>query len=167
MDHREGDSDVPSIGARHRSPSLDTWDLLGRRATCQPVHASNDPAMNCLRVVLVNSHEQTGSILASAEGAWFCASDFGVFPSAETSGNCFVCGPDDTGMAQEGRKSGRGFCGWSEEVIRALIEVHRHLGPGSWNLRYEARVCAELAERGSRLTTPKSFRSSVLLVHYK
>jgi hypothetical protein len=27
--------------------------------------------------------------------------------SAERSGNCFVCGPDDTGMAQEGPKGGR------------------------------------------------------------
>jgi hypothetical protein len=68
-------------------------------------------------------------------------------------------------MAQEGRKGTRGFADRPEEAIRALIEVHRHLGAGSWNLRYEARVCAELAERGSRLTPPKSSRSSVLLEH--
>jgi hypothetical protein len=66
----------------------------------------------------------------------------------------FVCGPDGTGMAQEGAarlKGTSGFADGPEEAIRALIEVHRHLGPGSWNLRYGARVCAELAERGSRL----------------
>jgi hypothetical protein len=53
-------------------------------------------------------------------------------------------------MAQEGRKGTRGFADGPVEAIRALIEVHRHLGPGSWNLRYEARVCAELG--GTRLT---------------
>jgi hypothetical protein len=35
-------------------------------------------------------------------------------------------------MAQGGRKGGRtrGFGDGTEEAIRALIEVHRHLGPG-------------------------------------
>jgi hypothetical protein len=33
-------------------------------------------------------------------------------------------------------------------VIGALIEVHRHLGPGLMESAYEACVCAELSERG-------------------
>ena len=48
-------------------------------------------------------------------------------------------------MAQEGRKSGR-FRDGTEEVIGALIEVHRHLGPGLMESAYEACVCAELFE---------------------
>ena len=33
-------------------------------------------------------------------------------------------------------------------MIGALIEVHRHLGPGLMESAYEACLCAELAERG-------------------
>jgi GxxExxY protein len=52
-------------------------------------------------------------------------------------------------MAQEGRKDGRtrGLGDGTEEVIGALIEVHRHLGPGLMESAYEACVCAELAGR--------------------
>ena len=38
----------------------------------------------------------------------------------------------------------------THEVIGALIEVHRHLGPGLMESAYEACVCAELSERGIR-----------------
>lgn len=50
-------------------------------------------------------------------------------------------------MAQEERKVGR-FVDRTDQVIGALIEVHRHLGPGLMESAYEACVCAELAERG-------------------
>lgn len=53
------------------------------------------------------------------------------------------------GMAQEGRKGGR-FEDGTEQVIGALIEVHRCLGPGLLESAYEACVCAELSERGIR-----------------
>src|SRR4029450_3037830 len=49
-------------------------------------------------------------------------------------------------MAQEDRKIGR-FEDGTEEVIGALIEVHRHLGPGLLESAYEACLCAELSER--------------------
>ena len=49
-------------------------------------------------------------------------------------------------MAQEGRKLGR-FGDGTDEVIGALIEVHRHLGPGLMESAYEACLCAELSER--------------------
>jgi GxxExxY protein len=50
-------------------------------------------------------------------------------------------------MAQEERKRGR-FEDGTEEVIGALIEVHRRLGPGLMESAYEACLCAELSERG-------------------
>jgi GxxExxY protein len=50
-------------------------------------------------------------------------------------------------MAQEARKGGR-FEDGTGEVIGALIEVHRHLGPGLLESAYEACVCAELCQRG-------------------
>jgi hypothetical protein len=48
------------------------------------------------------------------------------------------------------RKDGRtrGLGGGTKEAISALIEVHRHLGPGLMESADEACVCAELAERG-------------------
>ena len=49
-------------------------------------------------------------------------------------------------MAQEGRKVGR-FEDGTDEVIGALIEVHRHLGPGLMESAYETCLCAELSER--------------------
>ena len=52
-------------------------------------------------------------------------------------------------MAQEGRKGGR-FDDGTEQVIGALIEVHRCLGPGLLESAYEACVCAELSDRGIR-----------------
>jgi GxxExxY protein len=36
----------------------------------------------------------------------------------------------------------------SREIIAALIEVHRHLGPGLLESAYEASACRELALRG-------------------
>jgi GxxExxY protein len=59
-------------------------------------------------------------------------------------------------MAQEDRKGGRfedgmvlqPFLGVTDEVIGALIEVHRHLGPGLLESAYEACVCAQLCQRG-------------------
>ncbi len=47
-------------------------------------------------------------------------------------------------MEQEGRKVGR-FEDGTEQVIGALIEVHRTLGPGLLESAYEACVCAELS----------------------
>jgi hypothetical protein len=73
-------------------------------------------------------------------------------------------------MAQEGRKGGRarGFGDGTEEAISALIEVHRHLGPGLMESACEACVCAELAERGIELERQRApFRSSVLPVQSK
>ena len=52
-------------------------------------------------------------------------------------------------MAQEGRKLGR-FGDGTDEVIGALIEVHRHLGPGLMESAYEACLSAELSERRLR-----------------
>jgi GxxExxY protein len=49
-------------------------------------------------------------------------------------------------MAQEERKTGR-FQDGTEEIIGALIEVHRCLGPGLMESAYEACLCAELSER--------------------
>jgi GxxExxY protein len=67
-------------------------------------------------------------------------------------------------MAQEGRKGGSfgGFGDGTEAVIGALIEVHRHLGPGLMESAYEACVCAELAERGIELE-----RQRALPIRYK
>jgi GxxExxY protein len=48
-------------------------------------------------------------------------------------------------MAQEGRKLGR-FGDGTDEVIGALLEVHRHLGPGLMESAYEACLSAELSE---------------------
>jgi GxxExxY protein len=50
-------------------------------------------------------------------------------------------------MAQEERKRGR-FEDGTEEVIGALIAVHRCVGPGLMESAYEACLCAELSERG-------------------
>lgn len=49
-------------------------------------------------------------------------------------------------MEQEGRKLGTCDDG-SADVIGALIEVHRCLGPGLLESAYEACLCAELSER--------------------
>lgn len=50
-------------------------------------------------------------------------------------------------MAHEGRKGER-FEDGTEQVIGALIEVHRCLGPGLLESTYEACVCAELSACG-------------------
>ena len=64
-------------------------------------------------------------------------------------------------MAQEDRKIGR-FEDGTEEVIGALIEVHRHLGPGLLESAYEACLCAELSERQLRFE-----RQRAVPVNYK
>jgi GxxExxY protein len=64
-------------------------------------------------------------------------------------------------MAQEEQKNGR-FADGTDEVIGALIEVHRHLGPGLMESAYEACVCAELSERGLKFE-----RQRPLAVNYK
>jgi GxxExxY protein len=51
------------------------------------------------------------------------------------------------GVEHEEEKRRR-FEDGSEEVIGALIEVHRQLGPGLLESAYEACVCRELATRG-------------------
>ena len=64
-------------------------------------------------------------------------------------------------MTQEVHK-GESFADGTAEVIGALIEVHRHLGPGLMESAYEACLCAELRER--RLTFE---RQRPLAVNYK
>jgi len=64
-------------------------------------------------------------------------------------------------MEQEDRKVGR-FEDGTEQVIGALIEVHRTLGPGLLESAYEACVCAELSLRGMRVARQQS-----LPVEYK
>jgi GxxExxY protein len=64
-------------------------------------------------------------------------------------------------MEQEDRKVGR-FEDGTEQVIGALIEVHRTLGPGLLESAHEACVCAELSLRGMRVA-----RQQLLPVEYK
>ena len=64
-------------------------------------------------------------------------------------------------MEQEGRKGGR-FEDGTQNVIGALIEVHRGLGPGLLESAYEACLCEELALRGLRFA-----RQQPLSVEYK
>jgi GxxExxY protein len=52
-------------------------------------------------------------------------------------------------MAQGVGETGR-FGGYSEAVIGACIDVHRHLGPGLLESAYEECVAHELALRGLR-----------------
>lgn len=72
--------------------------------------------------------------------------------------------PDHTGMAQEGRKLGR-FGDGTDEVIGALIEVHRHLGPGLMESAYEACLCAELSERRLKFERQRPLPISYKSVH--
>jgi len=65
------------------------------------------------------------------------------------------------GWHQEEQKSGR-FADGTDEVIGALIEVHRHLGPGLMGSAYEACVCVELSERGLKFE-----RQRPLAVNYR
>lgn len=77
---------------------------------------------------------------------------------------------DHSSASQEEQKGGRfadgmvlqPFLGVTDEVIGALIEVHRHLGPGLMESAYEACVCAELSERGLKFE-----RQQPLAVNYK
>ncbi len=59
---------------------------------------------------------------------------------------------DGTGRSEEVLRPFLGvigrFADGTDNVIGALIEVHRHLGPGLLESAYEACVCAELRERG-------------------
>jgi GxxExxY protein len=48
---------------------------------------------------------------------------------------------------EQGGEERRRFWGCSEQVIGAMIEVHRHLGPGLLESAYEACVCRELTLR--------------------
>ena len=57
-----------------------------------------------------------------------------------------LAGATSAEMEQEGRKVGR-FEDGSADVIGAMIEVHRCLGPGLLESAYEACLCAELSER--------------------
>jgi GxxExxY protein len=60
----------------------------------------------------------------------------------------------------------RSFEDGSDEVIGALIEVHRHLGPGLLESAYETCVCEELRLRGLRFEKqrPLPIRYKDLLV---
>jgi GxxExxY protein len=49
---------------------------------------------------------------------------------------------------EQGEKERRRFWGGTEKVVGALIEVHRHLGPGLLESAYEACLCRELTLRG-------------------
>lgn len=73
-------------------------------------------------------------------------------------------------MSQEGRKGGR-FDDGSDEVISALIEVHRHLGPGLLESAYEACLCAELLARGLKFEQqrplPISYKGAELECGYR
>jgi GxxExxY protein len=51
-------------------------------------------------------------------------------------------------MEQEDQKIGKYEWDGSEQVIGALIEVHRALGPGLLESAYEACLCHELGMRG-------------------
>jgi GxxExxY protein len=48
---------------------------------------------------------------------------------------------------EQGGEERRRLWGLSEDVIGALIEVHRHLGPGLLESTYESCVCRELTLR--------------------
>ena len=67
-------------------------------------------------------------------------------------------------MAQEERKVGRLGDG-TDGVIGALIEVHRHLGPGLMESAYDACVCAELSERGLKFVRQRPLAVSYKGVH--
>jgi GxxExxY protein len=58
-------------------------------------------------------------------------------------------------MKQGGGETGS-FGGWSEAVIGACIEVHRHLGPGLLESAYEQWVAHELGLRGLRFERQRS-----------
>jgi GxxExxY protein len=58
-------------------------------------------------------------------------------------------------VKQEDRKRGR-FQDGTEQIIGALIEVHRTLGPGLLESAYEICLCAELALRKMRFERQRS-----------
>jgi GxxExxY protein len=51
-------------------------------------------------------------------------------------------------MSEQHWKKKTTFEDRTDEVIGALIEVHRHLGPGLLESAYESCLCAELSHRG-------------------
>jgi GxxExxY protein len=57
--------------------------------------------------------------------------------------------------------------GWdrTEQVIGALIEVHRHLGPGLLESAYEACTCHELVQRGLAFERQRALPLSYKGVH--
>ena len=63
---------------------------------------------------------------------------------------------------EQGEKERRRFWSRTEQVVGALIEVHRHLGPGLLESAYEACVCRELHLRGHAFE-----RQKALPVSYK
>ncbi len=75
--------------------------------------------------------------------------------------NFRAAGADERSVEQEDRKVGR-FEDGTEQVIGALIEVHRGLGPGLLESAYEACLCIELGLRGLRFA-----RQLALPVRYK
>jgi GxxExxY protein len=54
----------------------------------------------------------------------------------------------DKEWVEQGGEERRRFWGLSEQVIGAMIEVHRHFGAGLLESAYEACVCRELKTRG-------------------
>jgi hypothetical protein len=53
-------------------------------------------------------------------------------------------GSDRQGDVEQGGEERRRFRDRTEQVVGALIEVHRHLGPGLLESAYEACLCREL-----------------------
>jgi GxxExxY protein len=54
----------------------------------------------------------------------------------------------EEGEVEQGEKERRRLWDRTEEIVGALIEVHRHLGPGLLESVYEACLCQELGLRG-------------------
>jgi GxxExxY protein len=52
---------------------------------------------------------------------------------------------------RQGEEERRRYWDRTEQVVGALIEVHRRLGPGLLESAYEACICRELVLRGPRL----------------
>jgi GxxExxY protein len=58
----------------------------------------------------------------------------------------------------QGEQEGRRFWDKTERVIGALIEVHRHLGPGLLESTYDAFTCLELNLRGLAFERQKALQ---------
>jgi GxxExxY protein len=57
-------------------------------------------------------------------------------------------GESEKGELEQGEKERRRLWDRTEPVVGALIDVHRHLGPGLLESAYEACLCRELELRG-------------------